>query len=144
MSSTEYNILQKVTANSETTKAVYSYTNELEAKKVYHQKLGSTYATQGLEKALVMLFNDIGGVIAKESYEIPTYTVIFDANGGVGTMNSQEFKSGIEQELTTNAFTYEGKTFMGWATNAKVTTAEYTDGESITVTDNTILYAIWS
>lgn len=34
-----------------------------------------------------------------------TYTVTFDANGGSGTMNAQEFKTGVSERLSANTFT---------------------------------------
>ncbi|MBO7721595.1 MAG: InlB B-repeat-containing protein [Kiritimatiellae bacterium] len=47
-----------------------------------------------------------------------SYTVQFAANGGEGAMAAQDFVYGKAQKLRGNAFTREGYTFDGWATNA--------------------------
>ena len=73
----------------------------------------------------------------------PTYTVTFNANGGVGEMYAQKFTSGKEKALTLNFFTKEGYTFAGWATSADGAVV-YTDGETIKVTKSMTLYAVWN
>ena len=68
------------------------------------------------------------------------YTVTFNANGGIGTMDASENLYGTFT-IPENGFTApEGKQFKGWAYAA--------DGEIISETDfdvhkDTILYAIW-
>ncbi len=59
------------------------------------------------------------------------YTIIFDANGGEGTMNSISMTYDVEQQLPVNTFTRSGYSFLGWSTNKDATTAEFTDGQSI-------------
>ena len=71
-----------------------------------------------------------------------TYTVTFNANGGVGEMFPQTFTSGKEKALNLNFFTKEGYTFAGWATSADGDVV-YTDGEIIKVTKSMTLYAVW-
>ena len=44
------------------------------------------------------------------------YTVIFDANGGSGTMDDMHLMNDVAQYLTPNSFTNEGLWFFGWAT----------------------------
>ena len=44
------------------------------------------------------------------------YTVEYNANGGTGSMSSQEFTEGIAQNLRSNEFTRSGYTFGGWST----------------------------
>ena len=71
---------------------------------------------------------------------VTTYTVSFDANGGTGTMADVSGISG-SYTLPANGFTApEGQRFKGWARSASGTVI--TDA-SITVTENTTLYAIW-
>ena len=72
-----------------------------------------------------------------------SYTVTFDANGGTGTMQPQTFSEGEAQNLTTNTFTKENYTFAGWNTAADGSGAAYTDGQSITISENVTLYAQW-
>ena len=73
-----------------------------------------------------------------------TYTVTFNANGGVGTMTAQTFTEGEAQALTRNAFTYDGFTFSGWNTVQGGSGASYPDGYTLTVTSDMTLYAQWT
>ena len=95
------------------------------------------------------------------------YTVAFDANGGAGTMDSQNMEQGVSTSLSENSFTapafgssYEdsdGNTitgvattywkFSGWNTAADGTGTNYADKESVTdmvgVGSTITLYAQW-
>lgn len=71
-----------------------------------------------------------------------TYEVTFNANGGEGSMTAQTFTYDEEQDLTQNAFTKEGHTFVGWATSETGNVA-YGDEQPITVSEDTALYALW-
>jgi uncharacterized repeat protein (TIGR02543 family) len=75
------------------------------------------------------------------------YAVMFNANGGVGTMSRQSFIYGEEYVLAPVEFTFDGHTFVGWATN-EIDDAVYKDGvviSNLTVTagDVVTLYARW-
>lgn len=81
--------------------------------------------------------------------EMPNYTVRFDANGGSGAMADQKFYIGVAENLTANAFTREGYTFVGWNTKADQTGKAYTDGlhvDNLTMQDGGVvtLYAVWA
>lgn len=74
-----------------------------------------------------------------------TYTVAYNANGGLGTMSSVAHTYDTAKTLTKNTFTKEGYMFMGWSTSSSGD-VEYKDGESVKnlVTSGTItLYAVW-
>ena len=77
-------------------------------------------------------------------WEVFTYTVRFDANGGEGTMSDQSFTYGVPQSLSTHSFTREGYGFTGWNTAADGKGTGYTDGETISVTSDMTLYAQWA
>jgi uncharacterized repeat protein (TIGR02543 family) len=73
-----------------------------------------------------------------------TYTVTFDANGGSGSMEAQNFTYGTPANLIANTFTKTGYDFAGWATSASGS-KEYDDQDSYpTPATNTTLYAKWS
>ena len=72
-----------------------------------------------------------------------TYTVIFDANGGSGTIASISVEEGSEITLPENTFTKSSYIFAGWATSADGDVS-YSDKTKITVTGNTTLYAKWT
>lgn len=72
-----------------------------------------------------------------------TYTIIFDANGGSGTMNPQIFTYGEPQNLSPNEFTMENKDFLGWAKTSGGSIA-YDDNSGYTIgTADVTLYAVW-
>ena len=72
--------------------------------------------------------------------EAPTYTISFDANGGTGSMASVPNTTGT-YELPACAFTAPAnKEFKAWQVNGG---EEKNPGESIIVTGNTVLTALW-
>ncbi len=76
---------------------------------------------------------------------IQTYTLSYDENGGTGTMDSQSAESGQSVTVLANAFTAPtGYTFKEWNTNAKGSGTKYTAGQSVTLTEDLTLYAVWS
>ncbi|MBR4743405.1 MAG: InlB B-repeat-containing protein, partial [Oscillospiraceae bacterium] len=88
-------------------------------------------------------------------WEPYTYTVHFDANAPTGTtasgtMADQSFEYDEEKALTTNGYSIENYTFLGWATSASGTVA-YANAASVKnlpygeVVDNAeiTLYAVW-
>lgn len=87
-----------------------------------------------------------GGLSSEAERELGSlntlYTVTFNDNGGTGTMDSQTFISGVEQELSANAFERENYTFSGWS-EEKAAAATYTDKAMFTATKDTPLYAVW-
>ncbi len=81
-------------------------------------------------------------------WNIPGYTVRFDANGGTGAMDEQSFKPGMEQKLQANGFIHEAARFVGWNTEADGTGDPYDDEETVcdVTTQNhgiVTLYAQW-
>lgn len=72
-----------------------------------------------------------------------TYTVIFDANGGNGTIASISVEEGSEITLPENTFTKTGYSFAGWATSADGNVS-YSDKAKISITGNIMLYAKWT
>lgn len=70
-------------------------------------------------------------------------TVTFNANGGTGSMSDQVVDYNTATALTANTFTRTGYSFAGWATTADGSKA-YDNQESVTLTKNTTLYALWT
>lgn len=78
----------------------------------------------------------------------PTYTIVFDANGGNGTMDNQVFTYSVAANLHENTFTHDTKGFVGWNTLADGTGVFYNDQDSIynlTSENGAVitLYAVW-
>ena len=77
-----------------------------------------------------------------------SYSVVFDANEGKGTMNSQTFTYDVPQSLSANNFTHDKYEFAGWNTAANGSGTSYGDKEEVlnlsTQNDAIItLYAQW-
>lgn len=75
-------------------------------------------------------------------FEAQKYTLRFDANGGEGTMGDLTYTHGQDQSLTKCGFTRAGYGFLGWATAADGKVV-YHDQQSLTITKDTTLYAVW-
>ena len=71
------------------------------------------------------------------------YTVTFNANGGIGTMQPQTFTEGEANALKANAFIRTKYAFAGWNTDPNGTGSAYADMQEITVSQNMSLYAQW-
>ena len=76
-----------------------------------------------------------------------TYTVVYNANGGSGTMADSIFTYDEPQTLRANSFTRSGYPFTGWATSPGGQ-AEYADGEDFQchvppAGGTRTLYAVW-
>lgn len=81
--------------------------------------------------------------------ETITYNIRYNANGGEGTMDMQNFTYGETKEIKNNEFIYQNDIFRKWNTKADGTGTDYLPGQSVknlTKTENDIieLYAIWS
>lgn len=75
-------------------------------------------------------------------FEAQQYTLRFNANGGEGTMEDLTYTHGQDQSLTKCGFTRAGYDFLGWATAADGGVA-YHDQQSLSITRDTTLYAVW-
>ena len=89
-----------------------------------------------------------GRVLVEAHPAANRYQVLFDANGGVGTMEPQDMVYGEPQRLFGCAFTCEGCSFAGWNTAADGSGTAYADGAEVLnlVTENgatVTLYAQW-
>ena len=70
-------------------------------------------------------------------------TVTFEPNGGEGKMDPQTVPENTDTELTANAFTREGHNFKGWNTAADGSGTDYADMATVSLTEDTTLYAQW-
>lgn len=82
------------------------------------------------------------------TFEPISYLIYFDANMGVGEMESQSFLYNIEQNLTSNTYNKENAVFIEWNTKADGTGTTYSDEQSIlnlfdTDLSEMVLFAQW-
>lgn len=78
-----------------------------------------------------------------EDPEENTYTVFFDANGGVGEMENQIFVENEPQSLSSYTFSKEGFAFKNWNTMSDGSGTEYAEMQVLTLTNDLTLYAQW-
>lgn len=76
-------------------------------------------------------------------WELKTYTVSYNANGGSGAPSNQTKNHGQTLTLSSTKPTRSGYTFMGWGTSASDTSVDYSAGGSYTANAGITLYAIW-
>lgn len=75
------------------------------------------------------------------------YHLTYMANGGNGSMMNQAFFENESQLLRPNEFTKENHVFKGWTTIADTEVdgeIVYTEEQEIIITEDTVLYAVWS
>ncbi len=70
------------------------------------------------------------------------HTVTFDANGGAGSMSNQIANSATN--LTANAFTNSGCTFVNWNDSANANGTSYSNSAVYSFTADVTLYAQWN
>ena len=69
------------------------------------------------------------------------YTVFFDANGGTGDMSSILTESSAT--IPSNTFTRDKYRFTGWNTSPDGSGTAYSAGQTISITSDVTLYAMW-
>ena len=72
-----------------------------------------------------------------------TYTVSYNANGGSGAPSSQTKTYGTTLKLSSTKPTRTNYNFLGWATSASATAAQYAAGANYTANAAVTLYAVW-
>lgn len=94
------------------------------------------------DKAVVSSINDYEDVTLYAVWQINTYTISFDANGGTGTMNSISADALSYVTLPEVGFENDGYVFAGWATS-KDGEVVYENADSFIPDGDTTLYAVW-
>ena len=106
----------------------------------------ATYYNNASVMNLTTTYN--GTVTLYAIWKANTYTVVYNANGGSGTMGNTTFTYDTLKALTANAFTRAGYTFLGWSTSSSATKPTYTNKTSVknltSISNGTVtLYAVW-
>ena len=104
----------------------------------------------------IVLYDENGTGYTAVTYNSPTgwsvwlgtgaYDIIFDSNGGEGSMANQNFIINIGGKLTANTFTRATCHFAGWNTEADGSGTSYGDEDfvyDLTYEDTITLYAQW-
>ncbi|MDR0461057.1 MAG: InlB B-repeat-containing protein [Nitrososphaerota archaeon] len=83
-----------------------------------------------------------------QANSISTYTVAYNGNGNTGGSvpvdGSSPYVSGSTViVLGQGTLTKSNYVFLGWSTNSLASSAQYTQGSTFSIAQNTILYAVW-
>ena len=89
------------------------------------------------------LLESAGGVIYPHWNASATYTVTFDSNSSSNLTSTQSVPYNTPTVLNTNTFTNTGYRFLGWNRVRNGTGTAYADGATITIMEDTTLYAQW-
>jgi uncharacterized repeat protein (TIGR02543 family) len=76
-------------------------------------------------------------------WQVITYTISYNANGGSGAPGNQTKTHGTALTLSSTKPTRANYNFKGWATSASATSAAYAAGGSYTTNAAATLYAVW-
>ena len=93
-------------------------------------------------------WNKAGDTTLYAHWTANSYQVIFNANGGSGSMDAEKFVYGEEKQLSTNSFTKTGYAFVGWTTEEIAGDVIYADEASVSSLTKeqggiVNLYAVW-
>lgn len=107
---------------------------------------GVNYANNASVNALTTTANSTINLYAK--WKPNTYTIIYNANGGSGSMSNSVHTYDTQKVLNKNTFIKSGYIFIGWSTSASSTKVIYKDEEKVlnllSVSGDTVtLYAVW-
>lgn len=103
---------------------------------------GSTKVSSSLSYTFTMPASAVS-LTAVGTRSINSYTLSFDANGGEGAPEAITRDYGVTITLPDTIPTMTGYHFLGWSTNNSATTPDYLPESSYTITENSILYAVW-
>ena len=70
-------------------------------------------------------------------------TITFDSNNGTNEQKDQSFTLDTDTKLDKNTFTREGYIFKEWNTESNGSGTSYQDEDTINISENITLYAIW-
>ena len=77
-------------------------------------------------------------------WRLDSFTLKYNANGGTGTVPNPvtvKYKETVTVQLV--QLTRKGYYFLGWATKANATEAQFKSGSKVTMTSDTTLFAVW-
>ncbi|AKL96977.1 surface protein [Clostridium aceticum] len=85
--------------------------------------------------------SDSGTAAAEETVHF--WRVDYDANGGIGNIDSQSKINGVDLILQGIAPNREGYIFLGWGTSSDATVVSYREGDIYAIDEDITLYALW-
>lgn len=110
---------------------------------------GTSAKSVTLSHRFVCNYQNLGFECPADSFTVtipakPSYSIVYNANGGTGTTASQTKWYGDNLTLRANGFTRSGYSFKRWNTNSTDTGTGYNAGGTYTGNAGMTLYAIWN
>lgn len=111
--------------------------------------IGQTATIQVVKNDVIVVklskagYTDVEKTLTADELKIG-YTLSYDANGGTSAPASVTQYDNQTFTITNSEPTQSGYIFSGWNSKADGTGTNYTSGGSISITQNTILYAKWT
>ncbi len=130
------------TAQVKTYNETLILTNKVPTREGYTFKGWATTADGSIAYTPGASFNINADTTLYAVWEINTYTVEYNANGGSGAPAAQTKTHGSALTLSETTPTRSGYDFKGWATSANGSVV-YAPGASFTADADTTLYAVW-
>lgn len=103
--------------------------------------LGKYYADGSVKSSYA---GTLSVTAASMTYTLSTVTLSYNANGGSGAPSSATVTPDTSYTLSTTVPTRTGYTFNGWSTSRTAASGTYQAGDSIIVSGDTTLYAVWT
>ena len=88
------------------------------------------------------VYTPTGDIELYAQWSANTYEITFDANGGTSSSTEKISVTYDDVYPSLHTVTREGYNFLGWYTS-KVDGAKVEEGNKVTITENTTLYALW-
>jgi len=89
------------------------------------------------------LYTANAGITLYAVWKAATYTVSYNANGGVGSPCAQVKTHDVTLTLDSTIPIRTGCGFVGWSTSSTAASATYSAGGNFTTNATTTLYAVW-
>ena len=135
---------QSVTIYNSTTSANFGIPSTKPTRTGYNFKgwgLTSSTTTVTYNVSTAITLNNNRTVYAV--WELKTYTIKYNANGGTGAPSNQTKSHGVNLTLSNVIPTKSGHKFLGWAIGSSTASVSYSPGSTCSKNENITLYAIW-
>ena len=132
-----YNVSKNLTANA-FTRTGYTFVG-------WNTKADGT-GTNYTNGASVKNLTESGSITLYAKWTPNTYNIIFNTNGGAGTMANLAMTYDVSKNLPSNTYTRTDYAFNGWNIKADGTGTNYANGASVknlAASGNIVLYATW-
>lgn len=106
-------------------------------------EFGDNYSIDDSSNSKWIISADNESVEVPPLVEIETCSIVFNSNGGTGTMDTQTIPCNLDIALIENKFVKDNYAFDGWNTKEDGSGDSYEDKQNIDINHDITLYAQW-